>query len=217
MTIYNMAINARMNGRLRGLTLIEVMVAIGIVVVLMGLVMGPLLQGRQRAQLATCTSNLKQIYQALQMYDQDHGALPPDFTVLETNYAKSRSIFLCPAYSGAFLQNGHSMYGNQEHPGDVKYGVFWDADRVPVATSTPGATNYSYACSEGFPLYRFDPEFIFAQDGRHGISRRHHGGVNNLWIDGHVKWTPKRFEIKDAKSYFYETSPGRNIYYAYSD
>lgn len=100
-----------------GFTLIELVVCIGIIAVLAGLVFSVLHGATGRAQSAACINNLKQIYQALQMYEQDHGALPggsvllknkdgsselanPDRTMLKAlpkSYVANDGVLICPS------------------------------------------------------------------------------------------------------------------------
>lgn len=60
----------------KGFTLVEMVVAIAILTLLTGITFAVVWQGRRRSDLTVCTNNLKQIYQALQMYEQDNGFLP---------------------------------------------------------------------------------------------------------------------------------------------
>ncbi|MGD0089329.1 MAG: prepilin-type N-terminal cleavage/methylation domain-containing protein [Planctomycetota bacterium] len=57
---------------LRGFTLTEVVVVMGIVGILMSLIFPTLAEAHKQANLAQCTSNLHLISQALQMYNVDH-------------------------------------------------------------------------------------------------------------------------------------------------
>ncbi len=169
----------------RGWTLIEMIVALAILFLLAGLVFSGILWTRQKAYQSTCFSNLKQIYAALQIYEQDYGELPRWFGPLEAGYVKSRSIFICPAHRDfTFIQDEH-CWGLPPDPQQFKAGETYFR-RVPP--STLGATNYeiSFACG-GVSLSQPHSDEELANDYRSGW-RRHSGGINFLYADGHVKW-----------------------------
>ncbi|MCM8803291.1 MAG: type II secretion system GspH family protein [Candidatus Omnitrophica bacterium] len=67
-----------------GFTLIELLVVIAIVAILASLVLPVLAKAKQRAQIAVCASNLKQLSLALHMYAQDWNDWFP--TAIETGY-----------------------------------------------------------------------------------------------------------------------------------
>ena len=58
------------------MTLIEMLVVIGVILVIVGISYRALSQARERAHLATCISNLRQLNQAVHMYEQDWGTVP---------------------------------------------------------------------------------------------------------------------------------------------
>ena len=79
-----------------GFTLIELMIVIAIVAILAAILVPNLIRARSRSQLTGCTTNLKNIATALEMYNVDHtGRYPQDFTTLAPNYMKT--IPACPA------------------------------------------------------------------------------------------------------------------------
>ena len=61
----------------RGFSLIEVLVVIGIIAVLIGLMIPSLARAREQAKLAACSSHLRQLAIAMQMYtDSNHDRFP---------------------------------------------------------------------------------------------------------------------------------------------
>jgi prepilin-type N-terminal cleavage/methylation domain-containing protein/prepilin-type processing-associated H-X9-DG protein len=110
---------------LRAFTLIELLVVIAIIAILAAILFPVFAQAREKARSASCSSNLKQLAIALQMYQQDYDetlfgsfALPapynatkPDGTNLIkmlggglnwflTPYTKNQQILLCPSDAG---------------------------------------------------------------------------------------------------------------------
>ncbi len=193
------------HARNRGITLLEMIVVLAIITILMGLTVGPVVQARRRGDQAVCANNLRQIYQALHLYDQDNAGLPPDFVALETTYVKSRAPFLCPAdHRAPLIQTTHAI---EDGTGPV-----WRIDYRNVDPRTTGGTTYAYACVEGYAMSQFDSDFILANDW---ISRSncHQGGAMNLWADGHVKWTCANYFVSNGMAYFYTKRQGGPIMY----
>ncbi len=91
------------------MTLVELLIVIAIIAVLAGLSMAVLLKARQRAYLATCINNLRQLVQAVHMYEQDWGTVPIENPTKTSEgyygfvqqmlypYTQSDALFLCPA------------------------------------------------------------------------------------------------------------------------
>ena len=85
----------------RAFTLVELLVAIGIILVLVGILLPAITIVRHRAQQSQCASNLRQIGAGLEAYNQVHRALPLlatpaglDAAMTEMNVG---GIMTCPA------------------------------------------------------------------------------------------------------------------------
>lgn len=103
--------------RRRGLTLIEVLIVVAIIAALAALLFPVFQSVRESAYITACRSNLKQLYHALQLYEEDYGELPytPPGTHMYWKdreafnrvgsafyravypYVKDRNVFFCPA------------------------------------------------------------------------------------------------------------------------
>ncbi len=104
-----------MKRRASGFTLIELLVVIAIIALLSAMLFPAFSRARAKAQQTACTSNLKQIYNALMMYaadydgnlplsnanQQGHGwalaILPYSVGTKQGNIFPAGSIFTCPA------------------------------------------------------------------------------------------------------------------------
>ena len=75
----------------RGFTLIEILVVLAIIGMMAALLFPVLGGARERARMATCTSNLHQIHLAREMYKQDYNvAFPAQLHRLLPNYLKDK-------------------------------------------------------------------------------------------------------------------------------
>ena len=106
-----------------GFTLTEVLVSVAILLTLAGITYAGLAPVRDRARAAHCVSNLRQVYQAIQMYREDqHGGdppgalssaelgLPPSYDALST-YARDPRVFRCESeYLGPDMGVKESVY-----------------------------------------------------------------------------------------------------------
>jgi len=107
--------------RTAGLTLVELLVVIAIIGLLAAILLPVLISTRESARAAKCTSNLKQLYVAFELYASDWNGVLPCPGGLEGDrsywaqecgggvdaYLKNqdeggRSIFCCPSYTGVY-------------------------------------------------------------------------------------------------------------------
>ncbi len=197
--------------RRSGLTLIEVMIVIGILVVLAGLILPAVGWMRTRAYQTSCSSNLAQLGAAVRIYaeleggrapaSQNWGAIRPErssawFTQLprllnERKVSRPGSIFQCPSFSGA-------------PPGQIRnevpksYKMNIELDRV-----RNGARGYRHRAffldriSDGASVALFIDGITSGGKGQWGYGgvkelddSRHVGWVSILFCDGRTVRTP---------------------------
>jgi prepilin-type N-terminal cleavage/methylation domain-containing protein len=92
----------------RGMTLVELLIVISIIVLLMAVLLPAVQSVRESARRATCANNLKQIGIGLQSYDATNGMLPPGRGGrLTSNYATSGGT----PPTGSTLADGSSYPG----------------------------------------------------------------------------------------------------------
>ncbi len=196
--------------RLRGFTLIELLIVIGIIALLAAVLFPVFAHIRARAYQTTCSSNLKQIGIAMQLYTQDSdGMMFPALPHADGNggiaewcfykdfnpepradksrgplsiYIKTKDIWICPAAPDLMVPYGLNS--------DL---VTAEADsQRPVQlaqVSVPSETILVTECS----FLAATPEWWEAEPFVHPPSKRvpvvngrHFGLANVLWFDGHV-------------------------------
>lgn len=203
---------------LRGFTLVELLIVVGIIALLAALLLPTFMQARERARRTACLSNLRQIGAALTAYTQDYdGFFPPmrsdssavwtgtqDWSGVIASYAPARELFRCPTanvprtvqdtdhhargYAMNALLFDHSI---RDSPAKSEVGVRFPALTVAVcefAYRTNLASGWI-----GYPYALSAPDDGKALDpGERFIGTsgalRHDGGSNFVFVDGHAKW-----------------------------
>lgn len=79
----------------RGVTLLELLVVLVIISVLAALLFPVGASAKRRAKETVCISNLKQIYEAMQLYREDYGEYP---------FSSSQKVLSQPYLSGTYLR-----------------------------------------------------------------------------------------------------------------
>jgi prepilin-type N-terminal cleavage/methylation domain-containing protein/prepilin-type processing-associated H-X9-DG protein len=197
-------------------TLIELLVVIAIVGILAALLFPVFGRAREMARRTSCASNLRQLGLATQQYTQDYDERLPNFSttsgslntwvysstatgVIVTQgslfpYVKNAQVYVCPSdtigqtkgnsYSinmcvgkddGSGYYGGKALSSFQETSQWMLLGE--EATNLIVTgsddTSDDGVLSYGTAWFNG---------------SGNPITRRHSGGANTAYLDGHVKW-----------------------------
>jgi len=197
--------------------LIELLVVIAIIAILAAILFPVFAQARDKARSASCLSNCRQIGVAFQMYTQDWDDYLPltTFPMPENSwtdtvqpYIKNRMIFRCPSdgsqnwekpLAGEKEVRRASYFLNAWMAGSNSYG------RLP-AINSPASVIYMAESAENITRDHFHPFYwgtppeqtsAFMQkltwDETQNVTkelalRRHQGGFNVAYVDGHAKW-----------------------------
>ncbi|OPZ88072.1 MAG: Type II secretion system protein G precursor [bacterium ADurb.Bin429] len=210
-----------MRSRVRqGFTLIELLVVIAIIAILASILFPVFAKAREKARQTTCTSQVRQLATAIQMYTQDNGSRYPGIkwnTAIET-YAGSQKIFFCPSdaandknapisygYSGLLVRTDDSTGVNNTGVNEAQIKAPTEVGAIADATpSRPWADGGGLIGGGGL----VDPTSTAANNAVELDPR--HNGVIIGFCDGHAKFFPgKQANLKDI-SY----GPGRAFYQA---
>ncbi|MBI2842537.1 MAG: DUF1559 domain-containing protein [Armatimonadetes bacterium] len=179
----------------RGFTLIELLVVIAIIAILAAILFPVFAQAKESGRRATCQSNLRQIGSAIRMYSEQWNDWLP------CNSLKTRG----PHFWYEVIWTAHRSYKLLECPSDIRKESNW---LLAGGRWVQGKLSYSYYSGDLWQVgditaklskYRHPSKSLMACDGngygatylspeKQYLMPRHIGGLNILYVDGHVKW-----------------------------
>ena len=195
----------------RGFTLIELLVVIAIIAILAAILFPVFARAREKARQSSCLSNVKQLMLAVMMYAQDYDETLPyasSWGEISTPsyitwcqalmpYAKNTQITICPSYPNQSIGYGwnYQNFGYRSTAGTIGYGAGCKLAEIPVPA---GTILIGDDPDQGFHdaggIYIYGPrQFDLAGDPTSdpdvaNLARRHNGGGNYGFCDGHAKW-----------------------------
>jgi prepilin-type N-terminal cleavage/methylation domain-containing protein len=104
-------------------TLVELLVVIAILALLAALLFPVLFSSKAQARASVCSSNLRQIGLAIQMYRDDFGELPPRLSTLYPAYITDARLFICPSDPERGHRDGNEFLESDRY---LKSGVSYD-------------------------------------------------------------------------------------------
>jgi prepilin-type N-terminal cleavage/methylation domain-containing protein/prepilin-type processing-associated H-X9-DG protein len=183
----------------RGFTLIELLVVIAIIAILASILFPVFAKARAKARQATCTSQVRQIATAVQMYAQDNQGQYPgvdggSWSSKLTNYlGNSDKMFQCPEDTSGTGRNSYAFAGvliRTDGSGVKEANVFSPSEVGCVCDAAPTELYPSGRLIGGGALT--DEAVIAATP-----AARHGKGTVAGYCDGHAKYIPGTFVEND--------------------
>lgn len=189
--------------RATGFTLIEVLIVMAVIALLSALLLSAFTQVREKARMATCSSNLRQIGLAMRLYVQDYRGIYPDVTFPPApvrlcawpdriiSYVKTPQVFWCPSFPQGEYRPGCAAPNEAEDnlAFDGSYAANALISRLNEARIPTPSQTITVLDGKGKWVNPISDPITAPQDLIvRGMELRHNGGNNCLFADGHVKW-----------------------------
>jgi len=172
-----------------GFTLIELLVVMGIIAILAGVSFTAYSNAIRMAQVAKCTSNMRQIGVGFQGFLADHNNIMPErvygdgtpyFITLNpytggSTTGKDDTVFVCPTQT------------SNDFPNEPSYGMNWYYDNASVLSVPEVSTTIMVAETYGPTGTGSNRADRNSGDPGELDPTRHSGKLNYLFFDGHIE------------------------------
>ncbi|MDX9703476.1 MAG: prepilin-type N-terminal cleavage/methylation domain-containing protein [Candidatus Auribacterota bacterium] len=210
-----------------GMTLPELLAAVCVLIVLIGILTSGLKSMYQKVEAVQCTNNLRQIGMAIQLYIADHDYFLPTpgrmggktwaRKLIDQEYLKETKMFSCPALPAKRTYRINSGYYNGsvwEHA-DTGDGGARDVSTIQQPGSTILISEYMNASmttdidTNNTDAYSDTTMWggNYPSTATDSLLSVHNGGSNYLFVDFHVEWIERKEILNDPKDLMYYDKP----------
>jgi prepilin-type processing-associated H-X9-DG protein len=173
-------------------TLVEILIVIGIIAVLIAILFPILLSARKSANQSTCLSNTRQVVMSIRMYVQDNDNTWPGESPWSRWQDIAGNLPGCPLIKPFVNERDRYKY---RHIIGYSYNVaLLDDERRPVRKDSDiifPVTSVVLGESPNNRAFSWGPNPYYGQVYPEGVFedwKRHNGGANYSFTDGHAKW-----------------------------
>lgn len=211
---------------IQGFTLIELLLVITIIAILAALLLPALARAREMARQVVCTSNLRQMGLAFQMYATDNGGFLPRLMAPTKEWFEVITPYLsmkpCPGETDRHRSRIKQCPSAPQRSASVTFNYSYKFNNRLRRTQPEGSSSQVNVPFRRIGSIPFPSKTILVfdgvADGNSGAhidpmgrwmqaARRHGGRANLLFVDGHVRSHLEEFRL-DQPWGWHENNPG---------